>query len=321
MLIGLIVIALVTIILVCIKLSNIVLKPKVSSIENELNKNENIKSIYEEFPKINKNIKMKYSNLKEEDIIIESTIILREGLDEKDLKYSQNKEKIVVLAHGFTSNRIGVVKYIDTFREKGYNICIYDHRNSGNTNGKYTTMGYIEKYDLQRVIKECRKMFGEKSQIGVFGESMGASTALLLTEIEENINFIVADCGYSILSEELAYQLKQKYKLPKFPFINISSVITKIKGGFLYSQVKPIDTISKCGLNIPILFIHGECDKFTPTYMSENMYEKRLQSVNKNVLTKLYIAPNSGHALSYYKNKKEYKEQVHKFLEEIDGSY
>lgn len=268
-------------------------------------------------------LKEKYDKLNKEDLSIKSskgydlsaTLIFRKGINKNNI--IKEKEKIIIFAHGYEYNRIGSVKYFDIFMKRDFNILIYDHRNSGSSGGNTTTMGKEEKQDLKTIINEMRKIFGQDSIIGVHGESMGASTALLTLEIEDEINFIISDCGYSNLKDELAYQLKKQYRLYSFPFLNIASIFTKLRAGYKYEDINPIDIIKKYGLKVPILFIHGDKDNFTPCSMTEEMYEERIRSVDKNICTMKYIAKDSDHTESYWNNKEEYDRVVGEFLRNI----
>lgn len=266
--------------------------------------------------------KDEYNKLIKEDLNIKSTngydldttIIYREGINRENI--IKDKEKVIIFVHGYEYNKIGSLKYFEIFRSRDFNIVMYDHRNSGNSGGNSTTMGYIEKHDLKTVINEVKSLFGQNAIIGLHGESMGASTSLLTLEIEDNINFIIADCGYSNLKEELSYHIKKQYKVPSFPFINISSIFNKLLVGYKYEDILPIESIKKYGLKVPILFIHGDSDNFTPCKMSEDMYKARKESVDKNVCTMIYIGKNSDHTETYWNNKKECDAVIGRFLEE-----
>lgn len=293
-------------------LSNKVLHPKKVC----LNKSMHIESKYGRI------IKKEYDKLNKDNVVIKSkegynldaTIIYRDGLDKNNI--IKDKEKIIVFAHGYEYNRLGSVKYFNMFIKRKFNIVIYDHRNSGSSGGNTTTMGKKEKYDLKAILEETRKIFGNNSIVGIHGESMGASTALLSLEIDDKIDFIISDCAYSNLVEELSYQIKQQYSLPSFPFIHIASIITKLKEGYKYDEIIPIETIKKYGLNTPILFVHGAKDNFTPCIMTKQMYKERLQSVDKSVCTMIYIGENSDHAQTYWDNKEDYDDAVGEFFKE-----
>jgi fermentation-respiration switch protein FrsA (DUF1100 family) len=76
-----------------------------------------------------------------------------------------------------------------------------------------------------------------------------------------------------------------------------------------FSDVSPVRTIGS--LRTPVFFIHGADDTYIPPAMAKKMYEM------KKGAKKLYLAPSSGHALSFWNNRKEYDAKIGEFLGEI----
>ena len=56
--------------------------------------------------------------------------------------------KTMILVHGISYTRMGMVKYMPIFRRLGWNILIYDQRFFGRSGGSNTSFGYYEKRDL-----------------------------------------------------------------------------------------------------------------------------------------------------------------------------
>lgn len=57
----------------------------------------------------------------------------------------------------------------------------FDFRGCGLSEGKYLTLGYLEKYDVQAVIEYVEKYYGGERRWMIWGRSMGAVTAILYT--------------------------------------------------------------------------------------------------------------------------------------------
>jgi fermentation-respiration switch protein FrsA (DUF1100 family) len=217
-------------------------------------------------------------------------------------------DRTVVVAHGVTSSLLGMLKYTEMFRQRGFNVLLYDHRRHGLSEGRYTTYGFYEKLDLKAAVDWLYERFGADTFVGVFGESMGAATALLYAAIDDRPKFVIADCPYSDFAEQLAYRLKVQYKLPAFPLLMITSLWCKVRAGFFFHEVSPIQTLGS--IRAPILFVHGEQDVYVQPLMSQALHEK-FQGAKG-----LYLAPNAAHAESWAHNKEVYESKVDAFLRE-----
>lgn len=213
--------------------------------------------------------------------------------------------KIAILCHGLGYASYGSIKYVDFFLKLGYSVLLYDHRNHGKSGKALTSMGFYEKYDLNRVVDWCYDHYGNDCKIITHGESMGAATVLLNLGIDDRVKCAIADCSYSDLSQLLCHQLKQYYHLPCF-FIPVESFITYLRAGYWFHQVSPIEVVSKT--DTPILFIHGKRDNFVPTHMTKQLYQ--VKKTNKAI----YLVAKAKHTESYCTNTQGYEKKVEEFL-------
>lgn len=149
---------------------------------------------------------------------------------------------------------------------------------------------------------------GGAAQIVLHGVSMGAATVMMTggEELPSNVKAIVEDCGYTSVRDQLAYQLKRMYKLPAFPMIQSTSLLTKARAGYDFNEASALNQIKKA--KTPMLFIHGSEDLFVPTWMVHELYE------NAPVEKELFIVQDAGHGLARAFDPKGYDRKVSHFI-------
>ena len=247
-----------------------------------------------------------YNSWKKEEVVLRSPF----GYRVFGLYFpAPNSNRAVILSHGITYTLYGSVKYMRMFMDLGFNIFIYDNRYHGRSGGKNSTFGFYEKYDLQIITDWVESKLDEGAIIGTHGESMGAAISLQHAAIDPRIRFVIEDCSFNRLDTLLAYRLREDYHLPGFPLLPMVELMCRFLSGMVIKEVSPEDAVRR--ITSPILFIHGEKDEFIPTEMVE-----RLAALKSSGGKTLYVAPNAGHAESYWKNQEEYAAVVREFLKE-----
>nr|WP_272950452.1 alpha/beta hydrolase [Companilactobacillus halodurans] len=214
--------------------------------------------------------------------------------------------KTVIVVHGFGSSSKYMGSYVRMFHDAGYNVLTPDLRSFGLSQGQYSGYGFQDRPDMVNWIKLINQKFGNKSEIGLYGISMGASTVMYALEKPlPNVKFAIADCGYSSISGELSYQLKDMFHLPSFPIIPTTSLLSKLLADYNFYQA---DTKKFLKNNlVPLYIIHGAEDKFVPT---KNAYQNF--NYNKGP-KKLWIVKHAGHAGSLTQSRQTYIDNVTAF--------
>ena len=187
------------------------------------------------------------------------------------VKNQSSSNKWVITVHGYTSEGINMSSYAKKYYYNGYNVLIPDLRSHGLSEGDYIGMGWDDRLDI---ISWINYILNEdpNAEIVLHGISMGAATVLMTSgeEIPSNVKAIIADCGYTSVWDEFAYQLDDLFSLPEFPILNVSSIVAKIRAGYFLGEASSIEQVKKS--QTPILYIHGDQDDFVPYYMMEELY-------------------------------------------------
>ena len=220
----------------------------------------------------------------------------------------------VIICHGVTENKINSMKYARMFERLGFNAVVYDHRRHGDSEGKTTSYGHYEKFDLQAMVEAVRERIGENALLGIHGESMGAATTILYAgTLESKADFYVSDCAFSNFPELLTIIFKDSLLInPKYtiPFANI---FLRFRDGYSLSEVNPLKAVTE--IDKPVLFIHSEPDTFIPADMSKQLYEAKKGD------KMLKIFDKGAHAKSFNESPVEYEQTVAKFLHEYVPQY
>lgn len=182
-----------------------------------------------------------------------------------------DSNKWVITVHGYTSEGINMSSYAKNYYDIGYNVLIPDLRSHGLSEGDYIGMGWDDRLDIIDWINTILE-YNPNAEIVLHGVSMGAATVSMVSgeDLPSNVKAIVADCGYTSVWDEFAYQLDDLFSLPEFPILNVSSLVAKVRAGYFLGEASTLKQVAKS--KTPILFIHGDEDDFVPYYMMEELY-------------------------------------------------
>ena len=218
-------------------------------------------------------------------------------------------DRYMLLSHGYTDNRYGSLKYAKLYLELGFNVIVYDLRGHGENEATYCTYSARERKDLRALIADSRSRYGDMALFGLHGESLGAATSVAVLEYRPQVDFVVADCGFSNIRDVLVGGLKSAH-LPG-GLVDVTSLFAKLRYGYGYGDMRPIDSLRDNV--IPILFIHGAADSFIPPSHSEAMSEAT------RGYSEVHLIEDAGHAESVLTNPEAYRRIVERFIARIDS--
>lgn len=258
-----------------------------------------------------------YNSASKEDITLKSF----DGLNlTSTLIMNENPtNKFIVLVHGVSICYVGSLKYFDIFYKNGFNLLIVNQRRHGKSEGKYSTYGFYEKYDVNMWIEYLKSRFGNDIILGLHGESMGAGTVMETIPLNDSIKFVIEDCGYSNFHELIGFQITHAYKnrlVRKIlrPSLIFANFFMKTKAKFSMKKIVPIDIVASTSL--PMMFIHGKEDYFVPWYMAVDLYKAKTKGYKE-----LYLVEGAKHAETLEVNKIIYEKKIMTFIEKALSLY
>ena len=278
---------------------------EVASIDNETER------IIEENREEEKQLANQWSNtIKNEKV----EITANDGITLKGTEYIKDEQinDWVIVLHGYRSNPESVISIGRHFSEKGYNVLIPYMRATGESEGKYIGMGWLDKDDLKCWIDLIIKQ-NNNSNIILHGSSMGAATVLMASgdELPTNVKAIIADSGYTSVWDIFASEAKARFGLPTFPVLNMFQVVAKVRAGYNIKKASALEQVKNS--KTPILFIHGDKDDFVPESMCESLYD------SANCIKDKLIISGAGHTDSKYKEPDTYYNKIFEFIDKVEN--
>ncbi len=226
--------------------------------------------------------------LQDVSITTSDQVILRGWL----LRPTAGNGNAVIVLHGLTDNRLGMIGYAQLLLAHGYTVLLPDARAHGVSGGELATYGLLEREDIHRWVDFLLAVAHPRCVYGM-GESMGA--AELLQSLQEGTQFcaVVAESPFSTFREIAYDRMGQPFhmgpwvgRIPLRPMVEIAFLRVRWKYGLYMQRVSPADAVARS--HIPVLLIHGQIDRNIPVRHSRAIHGAAPQSV-------LWEVPGADH--------------------------
>jgi len=180
----------------------------------------------------------------------------------------------------------------------GFNLCFFDPRGLGESDGKLFAFGYFEAEDTEKVIDWLKEKGGTKFVL--FGVSAGANCAIRVAIKREEVVGVIADSPF--------YSLMNTKIYPRF-ILHFFRVLAFFRLGF--DLVEKLDLSNYPLYNLKnILLIAGEKDKVCPSQEAKFIFEKAKEP-------KFLWLVKTEHCEAALKYPQEYKEKIFSFFSSL----
>lgn len=221
---------------------------------------------------------MKYENL---------FIVAKDGVKINVWYIPNGNSALIIHCNGNAGNLSERVEKFSLFNSLGYSVIGFDYRGYGKSEGKPSEEGLY--MDLRSVINFAEEKGYKKSEIILYGESIGGGVALQLASEMQFSVLILESTFTSIYDMARIY-----YKL--FP----TSFLLKSKFDNL-SKIKKV----KC----PVVIMHSKEDEIVPYSMGQTLYENASEP-------KIFLNLEKGHNDGGIIVSREAISKLKSFLEE-----
>lgn len=199
----------------------------------------------------------------------------------------------VILLHGVSDNRLGVLGYGEWLLRNGYSILLPDARAHGLSGGELATYGLNESDDIHGWVSWLEDVHHPDCVFG-FGESMGAGQILQALSKETRFCAVVAESSFESFREVSYARFGRPFHAG--PWLGRTFFWPADEAGFLYVRLRygiDMDLASPkhavVNSKVPVFLIHGTSDRNIPSYNSQD-----IEAANPSKVF-LWLVPNAVH--------------------------
>jgi uncharacterized protein len=188
----------------------------------------------------------------------------------------------------------------------GNNVLLFDFRGCGDSDLAPLSLGHNELPDARAALAYAKQRI-PGAAIGIIGFSMGAAIAILMAAEDESIGGVVADSPFATINDVLVHA-HRRYRLPVAITVALTDLVTRIRYGYSFDAVRPIDAVEKIAPR-PLLLIHSSGDRLIPVEHSH-----RLQAA-AGTNSRLWLVDGAAHCGAYFADREEYVRRVGSFFQ------
>jgi esterase/lipase len=214
---------------------------------------------------------------------------------------------VIILCHGYETNRSDLLSLGSILRDNHYNVYIFNFHGPKAKETR-SNLGPRQASDLISAINTVTKQPDvNPNRVGVFGTSVGGYAALVASEMDPKIKALAVDTTYS--TPDLMFDSQVDRLLGGssglFRVLTEAEFHLATMGSEPYSMPDNLSKLAK----VPKLFISGR-DKPSLAAMTEALYDQAPEP------KRLLVMEHSGSDLASESEKREYENQILYFFQQ-----
>lgn len=218
----------------------------------------------------------------------------------------EEAKSAIILLHGYPFDKGNLLSWT-SFLHDDFNLLFFDFRYFGQSQGKFTSLGFYERQDVLAAISYLEKRNFEK--IGLMGFSLGGAVALLTLPETKKIAAVVSDSSFANL-DLMGQVYYQNLFFLKKPLTQLTKIFARLFLKINPDEVSPEKKVK--GAKIPILVIHSKEDKTITVEHAERLKE----ALGDNPNAQFWFADIGIHGMLSQEVQKEYEERILNFFKE-----
>lgn len=240
----------------------------------------------------------------------EATITAFDGLKLHGIVVNPHKESHnwIIFQHGYHACCKDMIPYMIEAEKRGFNVLSTDARGSGLSEGRFTSLGWLEHYDLISWVGYITSI-DKDAKIVLYGVSMGAVSVMNACGdyLPANVKCGIEESGYIDMFREIEYLAEQRKSI-KMPIKCFKKGVEVYVRQCLHFSLDDANTRRQLeNARIPMMFIHAEEDETVPKI---NVFESFNACASEK---ELYVLKGLRHLES--RRDEQYFEKVFTFIE------
>jgi pimeloyl-ACP methyl ester carboxylesterase len=131
------------------------------------------------------------------------------------------KNGIVILFHGYSGSKSGMLNYSKEFEKLGFATFLVDFMGSGGSEGNQTTIGFKESRDVKKAYNYVLSEF-PNSKIILFGSSMGAVSIMkAVVDFDLKPDKLILECPFG----EMRTTVQKRFEIMQIPSFILADLL------------------------------------------------------------------------------------------------
>jgi dipeptidyl aminopeptidase/acylaminoacyl peptidase len=215
----------------------------------------------------------------------------------------------IIICHGLGANRSDFTDLAVMLAQRGYWVLAFDFRAHGESGGSRSSLGHHEQKDVLAALAFLTERPGiDRNRIGIFGFSLGGSTAILSAARTGKFAAVIADSAFTSLRDQAHGAINGFYHLPSFPFVNLSILAYELYFQTAVKNISPESVIGRIA-PVPLFIIAGEGDEMIPAENGRRLFRAAQEP------KELWVIPVGGHGGTIAAAGEEYNKRVGEFFD------
>ena len=223
---------------------------------------------------------------------------------------AENSRANVIFCHGHGRNKGHVAGFLTTLHDAGCNVLAFDFRGHGDSPGHTANFGEKDVDDLRDAVAYLEHRFPRKPVLLV-GVSYGAAVSLESLLYLPEVKGVWSEGSFGWLSHAVRRRLNCVPTAILKPLVRMYYVMGQLDCGLWVPHVNPIHCLA--GVQVPILFCHGENDELAPFDDALALFE-RYDGPKSS-----YWIPGGSHYSLRQRHREEYLSRFREFLDDCIG--